>query len=291
MTVATSLALAAYPPWFRERYGDELSALSQDHGPSARATVDLAVGAVRAWVRPSFSGSSGEVRRLRLLASVSTVWVAWCVVVVGTMATLRLLEDPPAPGIDTRSTGWLLAGRLSTTAICVAALLIVVAGSKLGWRAMRSSSAARRMMIGPLLVLGLVVFGFVPIAIVAANTPAVDDTKHFSSSFVLGLLTWALLVAVTSIWWTIAIPRVLRVARPGPDALRLPTFAAVAVAVLLLAPAGLLAAVAISTGEAWGLPTTFVSTASTFVVVAAAAVGALSAGRGLRALNPEMARS
>jgi hypothetical protein len=242
-------------------------------------------------VRPSFSGSSGEVRRLRLLASVSTVWVAWCVVVVGSMATLWLLEDPPAPGIDSRSTGWLLADRLSTTAICVAAVLIMAAGSKLGWRAMRSSSAVRRMMIGPLLVLGLVVLGFIPLALIAANTPAVANTKQFGSSFVIGLLTWTLLVAVTSIWWTIAIPRVLRVAGPSPDALRVPTFAAVVVSVLLLAPAGLLVAVALSTGEAWGLPTTVLSTVSTFVVVSAAAVGALSAGRGLRALIPEAARS
>ena len=156
MTAGRGLALGAYPPWFRERYGDELAALAEDHGPSARATADLALGAVRAWVRPSFAGTPGDVRRLRLLASLSTVWVSWCVVAVGTMATLRLLEDPPAPGLDVRTSGWVLMGHISTAATALAAVLITAAGSPLGWRAMRSSPAVRTLMTGPLVVLALV---------------------------------------------------------------------------------------------------------------------------------------
>lgn len=280
---ALALALAAYPPWFRERYGDELAALAQDHGPSARATVDLAAGAVRAWVRPSFTGSPGEVRRLRLLASVSTVWVVWCVVAVGTMATLRLLEDPAAPGLDVRTSGWALMDRVSTAALAVAALLITAAGSELGWRATRTSSAVRRLMTGPLIALALVAVGFIPIALVAARVPAVQSSKQFPPWFALAVLIWALLIAVTSICWTIAIPRALRAAGPTLGALRIPAVTAAVVAVLLLAPAGQLAAVAIATGTAWGVPATFIATTCTLFVLAASAAGLVSAGRGMGA--------
>ena len=289
MTAGRALALAAYPPWFRERYGDELAALAQDHGPSARATADLALGAARAWVRPSFTGSPVEVRRLRLLASLSTVWVSWCVVTVGTMATLRLFEDPAAPGLDVQTSGWVLMGHVSTAATAVAAVLITAAGSRLGWRAMRSSLAVRWLMTGPLVVLVLVALGFIPIALVAVRTPSVQGAKQFPSWFALGVLIWTLLVAVTSIWWTIAVPRALRSAGPTLDELRLPAVVATVVALLLLAPAGLLAAVAIATGTAWSLPTTVIAASCTLVVSAAAAAGLVSAGHGLSALKAEPA--
>jgi len=291
MTVGRSLALAAYPPSFRERYGDELDALSEDHGRSGRATADLALGAARAWVRPAFAGSPAEVRRLRLLASISTVWVCWCVVVVGTMATLRLLEDPAAPGLDVQTPGWVLAGHLTTAAIAIAAVLITAAGVTPGWRAMRSSAAVRRLMLGPLAVLVLVVVGFIPIALVAIRTPAVNDTKQFSPLFAVGLLVWTVVVAITAIWWTIAIPRALRAARPKLNALRVPGVVAAVVAVLLLAPAGLLTSVAIATGTAWGFAATVICTSCTLVVIAAAAAGVVSAGRSLTALNSPWTRS
>ena len=291
MTTARAMALTAYPPWFRERYGDELAALADDHGRSGQATADLAVSAVRDWVRPAFAGSPVEARRLRLLASISTVWVCWCVVAVGTMATLRLLEDPAAPGLDVRTPGWVLAGHVATAAIAIAAILITAAGAAPGMRAMRSSHAARRLMIGPLTVLLLVAVGFVPIALVAIRTPAVHDTKQFPPPFALGLMVWTLLVAVTSIWWTIAVPRALRASRPTADTLRVPGVVAVVVAALLLAPAGLLAAVAIATGTAWGFAATLVCTSCTLVVIAAAAAGVVSAGRSLAVLNTRWARS
>jgi hypothetical protein len=291
MRAVRAQVLAAYPPWFRERYGDELAALSDDHGRSARATADLAVGAARAWARPAFAGSPVEVRRSRLLASVSTVWVCWCVVVVGTMTTLRLLEDPAAPGLDVQTPGWVLAGHVATAANVLAAVLIAAAGAVPGWRAMRSSPTVRRLMTGPLAALALVVVGFIPIAVVAVRTPAIHDTKQFPPLFAVGLLVWTLLVAVTSIWWTIAIPRALRASRPTLNTLRIPGAVAGLVAVLLLAPAGLLAAVTIATGTAWGLAAAVVSTSCTVAVIAAVAAGLISAGRGLTALNTPAPRT
>ena len=209
MTAGRALALAAYPPWFRERYGDELAALAEDHGPSARATL--------------------------------------------------------------------------------AAVLITAAGSRLGWRAMRSSPAVRRLMTGPLVVLALVALGFIPIALVAVRAPSVQTAKQFPPWFAVSVLIWALLVAVTSIWWTIAVPRALRAAGPTLEDLRLPAVVATGVALLLLAPAGLLAAIAIATGTVSGLPATVVAAACTLVVSAAAATGLVSAGRGLSAVNTESA--
>jgi hypothetical protein len=74
VTPAVRWALRAYPPSFRDRYGDELAALVDDLAPSWRHTADLYAGAARAWLRPRFTGPEPERRRLQ--ASVTTVWVA-----------------------------------------------------------------------------------------------------------------------------------------------------------------------------------------------------------------------
>jgi hypothetical protein len=147
------------------------------------------------------------------------------------------------------------------------------------------------MMTGPLAALALVVVGFIPIAVVAAQTPAEHDTKQFPATFAVGLLFWTLLVAVTSISWTIAIPRALRASRPTWQSLRIPGVVAGVVAVLLLAPTGLLTAVAIATGTAWGIAATVIGTSCTLIVIGAAAAGLISAGRGLAAQSTRSAPS
>ncbi|MBN9620136.1 MAG: hypothetical protein J0H43_10470, partial [Actinobacteria bacterium] len=75
MNRLTAAALRAYPPSFRERYGPELTALVEDLPTTPRNTVDLLVGAARAWLRPRF-GADG--RRGRLQATLATTWLAWC---------------------------------------------------------------------------------------------------------------------------------------------------------------------------------------------------------------------
>jgi hypothetical protein len=142
-----------------------------------------------------------------------------------------------------------------------------------------------------LAALALVVVGFIPIAVVAAQTPAAHDTKQFPATFAVGLLFWTLLVAVTSISWTIAIPRALRASRPTWQSLRIPGVVAGIVAVLLLAPTGLLTAVAIATGTAWGIAATVIGTSCTLIVIGAAAAGLISAGRGLAAQSTRSAPS
>ena len=108
-----------YPPSFRARYGDELDALVDSLPGSARTTADLLWGAVRAWVRPVFPGADGT--RRRLLASVSTTWIAWCAGFLVAPAVNKALLDPPGAGtgmtvrillycgLGLFAVGWLLA--------------------------------------------------------------------------------------------------------------------------------------------------------------------------------------
>ncbi|MGD3111577.1 hypothetical protein [Streptomyces sp. YGL11-2] len=76
--MAARLALRAYPPSFRERYGPELEALVEDTGTGPCVVADLLIGALRAWLRPVMPNESAERRRRRMQASVATTWVSWC---------------------------------------------------------------------------------------------------------------------------------------------------------------------------------------------------------------------
>lgn len=42
----------SYPRWWRVRYGDEMAVLLEDHPPTRRDRVDLARGALDAWLHP-----------------------------------------------------------------------------------------------------------------------------------------------------------------------------------------------------------------------------------------------
>jgi hypothetical protein len=93
----TQLALAAYPPSWRERYGPELAELVE--ADDRRVTGDLLMGAARAWLQPA-----GErTRDARWLSAICTAHVAWCAAFVGTLGYLKQVNDPPLPGL---TTGW-----------------------------------------------------------------------------------------------------------------------------------------------------------------------------------------
>src|SRR5690242_7077585 len=96
MNRLAGLAIKAYPPSFRDRYGDELRALVDDLPSSSRATADLVRGAARAWLRPSLTGP--DARRRRLQATLATTWVAWCAGFLAAPAINRALLDPPTHG-------------------------------------------------------------------------------------------------------------------------------------------------------------------------------------------------
>ena len=96
MSRLAHLALRAYPPSFRARYGDELAALVSDVPASAGTVPDLVLGAARVWLRPRFAGA--DAARLRLQATAATTWVAWCTGFLIAPAVNRALMDPPVAG-------------------------------------------------------------------------------------------------------------------------------------------------------------------------------------------------
>jgi hypothetical protein len=141
------LALRAYPPSFRARYGDELAALVEQMAESAHTTADLFVGALRAWVRPRFGGPDGL--RLRLQATVATTWIAWCAGFMIVPALNKALLDPPGSSAVT-VVRWLMDA--ATILFCVGWAIALVGLALVVLRvvvpALRSQG---RRVLGPLL--------------------------------------------------------------------------------------------------------------------------------------------
>ena len=82
------LALALYPGWWRERYGDEMSAVLEDRPPSRSDLVDLIRGALDAHVHPDVPS------RVPGFAAI-TGGTAWTVIA----ATILVQPVPPSwPG-------------------------------------------------------------------------------------------------------------------------------------------------------------------------------------------------
>jgi hypothetical protein len=69
------LALALYPPAWRDRYGDEVLALLAQSGGGVRAAASLAWHAISAWICPA--RNVYEDRTARMRASLGTVPLAW----------------------------------------------------------------------------------------------------------------------------------------------------------------------------------------------------------------------
>lgn len=93
------ILLALYPPSFRERYGDELGALVEDALPAPRVALDLALGAARAWIEPTFGGTPGQRQRDRMLATILTVFWSWSLVLLAFAAFSKMVDDPPVRGL------------------------------------------------------------------------------------------------------------------------------------------------------------------------------------------------
>ena len=88
------LALRCYPPAWRERYGAELEELSEGQDG---VTLDLLVGAARAWTQPPAGRTTADRRR----SAVSTAHVSWCLTVLAVIGYVKQVDDPPLPGLTT----------------------------------------------------------------------------------------------------------------------------------------------------------------------------------------------
>lgn len=246
---AARLALLAYPPSFRERYGVEMAGLVEDRGGGASVVTDLLVGAARAWARPFLGGDEAERVRLRRQATVSTVWVSWCGVLVVSSAVLRLVEDPPPPGFRPGDGGWLLVHDLVGTALAVGWLLVLLAGVPLGLRALRRGPSVRRAVLPPVAMLAGCVLLFVPLQAYASGhwlgRGVAADVADPPLWWVLLAVFWALALAVTAAWGTVGFAVGLRRAALPATALRLPARTAVLVVLPMAVVVVLVVAVAL----------------------------------------------
>jgi len=217
-------ALRAYPPSFRERYGAELAALVEDLRPSTAGTVNLWLGAARAWVRPPLAASA----RPRLEASISVVWIAWCAACLLAPAVSKALLDQPTGPVDPVARHLLLGASIAWGLGCV---LAVAGAGLLTWRVLVPAVRARRWQalrpLLPALVLGPVV-----VLALAALVASAEPTAAGSTTLVLGSIWSAGLVAFLAVAG--AGPAVtLRRLHPDAGVLRVPALLAVGLAGLL----------------------------------------------------------
>jgi hypothetical protein len=280
MTPAARWALRAYPPSFRDRYGDELAALAEDVTPSWRHTADLYAGAGRAWLRPAFTGPDSTRRRLQ--ASVSTVWVAWCAAFLLAPAVDKALLDPPGPGVDATvrrlldvSVGVLVAGWL----VALAAAALIVRHTLVP--ALRARRWAVLLPLLPAVVLGIVeAIGLVALAL---TTPS--HASELTPAMVAAGVAWlvGLLAFLVSSGFGPAVT--IRQLHPDTGALRVPTLLAAALSLCLAAMTATCAAAVLIAGDA-SLIGTFAPVAVVVAVgVLASSTALVSSIRGVLALR------
>ncbi|MEV4110318.1 hypothetical protein [Nonomuraea sp. NPDC049695] len=259
------VALACYPPWFRERYGKELAALVEDVGGGPRALLDLAGAATLAWLRPALAGAPDARLRRRLQATLATTWVAWCAGISSVPLLDRLLLDPPQPGTPHAVRVLVSAAWWLVLAGCA------VAGTGALQLTLRVLLPARdRRLVRPLLPAGLLV------GVEAAGAVLLAQPHRLSPGFLAGLLTWVAGLGAMVLALAVGPVVTLRRARPPVAVMRRPVLLAAAVAVLLGAVAVVDAVAAAMAGR------TPLTLAGVAIGVGAALCSAVSVTRALR---------
>ncbi|MGI8879155.1 MAG: hypothetical protein ACR2KJ_01310 [Jatrophihabitans sp.] len=273
----SDVALRAYPPSFRARYGQELAALVDDLPASSRTTADLILGAIRAWIRSPFPST-----QRRLQATVATTWVAWCAGFLVAPAINRALLDPPSAGAS--GTVRTLLNAASVSFFVGWALVLLGAGPVvLGALipAVRAHAWAAVRPLLPTVTLGLLE----AIGLLWLGSTSAARTAHLSGWLVVETVLW--LIGFAVFVCSLGVGPALSVTRLEPRAqvLRIPTLLTVLVALTLTALTGCSLAAAVIAGDA-----TLVS--STVPVAVALSVGCLASltavvtsGRGVHALR------
>jgi hypothetical protein len=271
-------ALRSYPPSFRERYGDELTAVVEDTGSTARTVVDVFAGSARAWLRPAVTGAGAERRRRRMQASVSTTWVAICAGFLVAPAVNRELFDQPVP-LATASIQMLV--NAAEIVIDIGALLALAAAIILGYHIIIAAIRSRsRDILRPLwLPASLAVFELGMTGVVAwirSGYPAYwpQPSGIFVSATLIWMFGGAALIISGGFGPVIALVRAelnLKWLRT-PAALCLPIAAALAVGTILCL-------IAVILTQTIG-PVTVIAL---IVAAGASAIGMTSASRGFLA--------
>jgi hypothetical protein len=210
------LLLAAYPPSFRARYGDELASLVEDNGSRWRDSVDLAFGVARAWAVPVFPGAALEQRRARLQATTITVLAAWCASLIAAAGFSKAVDDPPLRGLH---------GAAKTAYASGAVVLEVTAASVLAagfayWLAVIVPAwrARRRDIVVPAVAPGLIVGAWLGVTGLVALF-----AQHNVRPAGNVALTWprgALILAVLAAWLALTLACVAGCAASATLALR-----------------------------------------------------------------------
>ena len=275
-------ALALYPPSWRARYGDEVHALLNESGGGLRAVASVAWRALPAWIWPP---AHLHDRRARMRASLSTGLLAWSFLtglglVFAQLTQFQGFRPPGHPVIG------------SSYAVFDAALALSVLAAGLGglplWLLMlRRSYRERRRRDTVYLLLPLIA----PAAFLASLsiTVRLAGGADGVSPWWFGVIT---LVGFAFAGTAAAGPGLaLRRLQPRGPALRLAaTAGGVAAAAIMVAAAAIIVAV---TGLClWargfaGYHDTTIPGVYLALVVAAAAVTAVSAARGTRAALAE----
>ena len=275
--------LALYPLAWRERYGEELSALLEDEPPRAPALLDLARGALMAHLRRH----PAPAPRQQMLGSVSAIlasFIAFCFV-GGFYA--KSTEN-------VRTTGLLGGAHLAIMLGAWVALgALVVAAAPLALRALEQAYRERNLralVAAPPLAIGVSAATLGLLALARSGRVHHPDTIDW---LLLALLGVAAVIGATVCW---AAPRALlerlEISRPTLS-VSLPALALVAVAMAFISVAtvvyliALPGAVGANSDGPLQLPMALDISFELAAMVVLTVVAALSARRGLGALAAE----
>ena len=280
MTRVARWALRAYPPSFRERYGDELAALTEDLALSRRHTADLWLGAARAWLRPAFTGPDSSRRRLQ--ASVATVWVAWCAAVLLVPAIDKALLDPPGRGADA------IVRRLldvSAVALAVGSAVALAAAALITCRALVPALRAGQWRVVRPLAPALLLGGAETVGLFALAW-AVRSDDHGPSPVAVALgSAWLAGLLAFLVSSGVGPALALRRLDPSGAVLRTPVVLAAALSLCLAAMTATCAAAVLRAGDARLIGTAAPVAAVVAVGVIASSTALVSSARGVLALR------
>jgi hypothetical protein len=248
-----------------------MEVLVEDLG-ARRLTLNLLIGAARAWMRPVITGDPSERRRRRLQATVSTSWVCWCVGSMAAPAITRVLLDPPVAGAD-RSVRQLLD--IAQVAFFVGGVLVLIAAAPLAGALLPAAVRRRdRRLLGPLApAFGLAVLEVVGLAVVGAlRRGHATIWPHPSIPLVIVGSAWALGFMALVCAGALGPPVVLGRARPPDGVLRWAVLVGVLVTLCLLVIAVASTSAAVMAGPGlFGVPVVVVACGASAVTLTSSA--------------------
>ena len=269
MRRSVRVALAAYPPSWRERYGEELADLAVDR---SGVTADLLVGAARAWLH----AAGRHDQRARTLSAICTTHVAWCVIFVGVLGYLKQVNDPPLPGLTSGASQPLWGA--AKAAFFAGWLVLLVGGtallSRISWSAVRNRDwRALRPMVPAAALL----------VVVLATIPVVSHYGHqqATATSVTVILLWLALGFALVVAGAVGPVVTLRRSRSSSTSLRWPLRLAVTLSVIACGLAGVTAAQAAVLSDDAPTATLLPMWGAVAIIVAAATSSATSVRRAL----------